>query len=837
MQTDKKIIFIKEDSKEVWKTLLEKIFPIEDYHLIWDDSDILGDSPKLNISQLDLILCDYFLKENGKLIKGDCWLKENILSRDSEIPVVFWTSSMDPAVIKRTIIGSEVFFKKKLDINEFKETIDRLIDRRRLNKSYPLYNSFFSQKITDPDKRNVLFNIYLNASRLLESFFAQSKFHTVFNAHGLIHVQRVIDNLSLLMKFCIADKSDYFSEEDYMCVYLAALIHDLGMVPDIYEENIEFIKFKEIRNNHCLRIFDWVYSVTILKKLKIDNKVIQIYKQFNINEKVALIVLYHDSHYTFSNFPESCAEDLKNKFKITDINFLDKCKDDYKLKTLAGLLALADKMDYGISRVPVDPIRQSNLRSKRDEFEYIKNELIDNFKMEIDNNENKIIVNIEATKLPIVDSEANYFAQFEAELKKSAGVINDNIKSFIVSDLIKDLYHKTWINIKDAFNSCGNNFLSKLIFLVEGTNKSKEYNISLPDDNSKIVGIDALNWEEKASINYFFNSTNYNSIRLEEIAEGFSGDKAFFVRDIKVKTYDSQSSFYSGQDKFLKIGKYDRIHKEVNNYKKISVTYLHPKSTIGQIEEFKYLDYGGYIGSIIKDDNDIVVSLEKFVKGNSAQLYDCIDQALSTFFKQIKSVEEQTFKNIYNFYKNLAESKKSKKPTNERLNKQNEFIDDFLKLLAQINRGNWPEVKFHSGIIHGDFTFRNILKSSQNLVFIDFAESGWGHYFFDYAKLDNYLRFEFLDKYEENYIDLEKKILCNDRVKNAYDSVHSTIWKFCQAAAKVYDKSFIIQKYLALLFMNIWSIPYKDGTINTSFDQRMELVNFYFDEIKDLLKL
>lgn len=106
MQTDKKIIFIKEDSKEVWKTLLEKIFPIEDYHLIWDDSDILGDSPKLNISQLDLILCDYFLKENGKLIKGDCWLKENILSRDSEIPVVFWTSSMDPAVIKRTIIGS-----------------------------------------------------------------------------------------------------------------------------------------------------------------------------------------------------------------------------------------------------------------------------------------------------------------------------------------------------------------------------------------------------------------------------------------------------------------------------------------------------------------------------------------------------------------------------------------------------------------------------------------------------------------------------------------------------------------------------------------------------------
>jgi hypothetical protein len=832
-----KKIFVKEDNKEVWENFLNHIFPPDQYKLIWEDSDLYND-----LNNIDLIICDYFLKDTLEVKYGDDWLKENVLSKVPDIPVVFWTSSMDPHVIKSTIIGSEIFFKKELNINEFKQTVDRLIEEKRINKQFPLYNSFFNQKIRDERKRKVLYAIYLNASRLLESFFGQSKFHAVFNAHGLIHIQRVIDNLGKLLNYCIAHNKDYFTEDHYFVVYLSAILHDLGMILDIYEENIEFEKFRKIRNNHCLRIFSWLYSKEILKKLDL-NEVEEIKNFFDNNKAiliyVAFITLYHDCHFEFSKFPLNEHEELQqiiNNSGFIETFFNPNENDWKKYKILAGLLALADKLDYGKTRTPVMPIRDSNLRGMRDEFEYIKNELIEGYEI-LYSESQKYIISIIIDGPEAESTSKSYFNDFLLNGFNNEGQISKTGLISIVFDLQKELT-QSWNNIKSAFENTDNEFLSKLDFTIINTNnKNKEpKKITLPQNNPGIMGCDNLELQEKAIIYFIFPPDKYKSLRLEKVSEGFSGAKIFYVRDIYLKSYDGQNDYFKGQGKFLKIDKYSNIHYEVLNYKKIAIAYLPPKSTIGHVEEFKYLDYGAYIGSILEDDNNSIINLENHIKKYPSTVIESSENILNIYYQNIKPVKVDA-NSIYEFYNNLIQKKKEKIPKEKRteidvLNYQ--YLIKFENLLKQIKTKN---LEFYNSIIHGDFTFRNILMSSGKYVFIDFAESGWGHYFFDFAKLDHYLRFEFLKKYEGCYVDLEEKIWNNERFKYEYDSVHSIIWQNCRSRINIEERMFLIQKYLASLYMHIWSIPFKDDSINTSRNERIALSEFYFNLLnKNLIK-
>ncbi len=811
MQNKTKNIFIKEDSKDIWEEPLKSIFPEADYKLIWDENMLFGSDPKYNLDDIDLIICDYFLNENGEEKYGDVWLKEKVLSRDTDIPVVFWTSSMNPNVIKSTIIGSEVFFKKKLVLNKFKETVDRLINERRSKKYYPLYNSFFNQKIKNEEYRKRIYHIYLQASRRLESFFGQSKYHAVFNAHGLIHIQRVIDNLATLIKYVIAEESDFFNEKDYVIVYLAALLHDLGMIPDEYDEKIEFQSFRKLREEHCLRIFKWINNDKINKRLELKSEYrLDSFPIECLKEKIAFLTLYHDANYDFSKFPESSFKSICSYNKSLKINYcvINQIKTDNNLKVLSGLLALADKMDYGKTRTPVQPIRKSNFRSLRDEFEYTKNEVIKNCEIKLENGTKKgakIIFNLDFNSVKsTIKAKEDLFDKFKREgISKEIDkvLINDKGMDLIVTDLQNELKEKSWANIKQAFSNSGNHFLKTIDLVIKGNgNLGLNREIDLPEKNNKIkiTCKVSLDWQEEALMNYIFKPNKYQSLSIEKISEGFSGAKVFYVKDISIKTYNNQKDFYHGQNKFLKIGKYDKIHKEVKNYKNIAVTYLPPKSTIGHIEEYKYLDYGGYIGSIIEDDDSTVTSLEKFLKKDLSLINNYIKKSLEIFYNNIKPIKDKD--NVIKFYTNLINAKKNKilekKSQTDGEKYYLKYLKKFETILNIINKNK--KIDLHASIIHGDFTFKNILHTGNNIVFIDFANSGWGHYFFDFAKLEHNIINEILIK--------KYKASPSCKFKNTIKKVSQTIWDQIQIKK---DNNYEIEKLFASLFMKLWCLKYE----------------------------
>jgi hypothetical protein len=837
---NKRKILVIEDQFDLWKDFLLSIFNAREYCLIERDKiKILG------ISDIDLILCDYFL-ENGE--HGDDWLKKNILNKDSEIPVVFWTSSMNPAVLKSTIIGSEVFFKKNLIVKDFKETIDRLITARRCQKRFPIYNSFFNQQIKNENNREILYNIYIQASRYLESFFGQSKYHAVFNAHGLIHIQRVIDNLADLLRNCLnKDGNLYFSEKEYMSVYVAALLHDLGMIPDEYTEEMEFKQFTDLRKKHCYRIFKLFYMNEIWEKIGLENKVVSSLTDLFL-KRIAFITLYHDSEFPFIKFLENnttgnntteknIIEKIYDELNIeVSKTLLDSLKNDKNLLILSGLLALADKMDYGKTRTPVPPIRSSNLRGLYDEFEYIKNECVISCEVKKEEKLNKIIINYKyGGCFPLRNPE--YFVGFVKNGFDDQGkLLAEGIQN-ATCHLIYNVFQKSWENIKNAFD-CEIQFLKslKMEFLPYSEFDYNDYNFELPKNNNLIRGRSDLDWQEKALIYHIFNPDKYGSLSLIKNKEGFSEDSVFYVEHIKIINPPNDKPIYEGQNKFLKIGNFNRIHKEVQNYKKIGVKYLAPTSIIGHIEEFKYLDKGGYLGSIIQDDNKQVISLAKFLTNSTEKLTKYIEKSFLIFYENIKPVNDKV--GTLSFYRKLiGEREKSldKFELSGRKIKAKESQDKFTTLLKKIEDNG--KITLQASLIHGDFTFRNILKPSNNLVFIDFAESGWGHYFFDFAKMDHYLRFEYFHQRSINTVNKEEELMCGkySKSKSPYDLAYLKIWKICGDNLKINGKDFIIQKYLAYAYMNLWSLPFKKGTIHLDFEERIGLFNLYYEGINELL--
>src|ERR1035438_661472 len=135
-----KNIVVLEDDYALWEPVLLKVFPKPEYTLENRPSlDNYGD-----YSRIDLVLSDYFLK--GKDFTGAGQVKKYIKSKDSQIPVVFWTASESPDIFRELSIGDMIFFKKKIKLKEFKKEIDKLIVERKSKKDYPIYNNYFSNR-------------------------------------------------------------------------------------------------------------------------------------------------------------------------------------------------------------------------------------------------------------------------------------------------------------------------------------------------------------------------------------------------------------------------------------------------------------------------------------------------------------------------------------------------------------------------------------------------------------------------------------------------------------------------------------------------------------------
>ncbi len=833
-------ILIIEDKYDLWKELLDRVFPDEHYEKDLIDIDDQSCLERMNLRDYVLVISDYYLHNSSE--NGVQWVKNRIKSKDPSLPVIFWTASKNPDIIQDMMIGEIVFFKKQLDIDKFREKADDLINIRRMNRDFKIYNDFFNLRIEKKEYRSLCKSVYEKTARYLESFFAHSKYHSVFNAHGLIHIQNVIDNLATILFYIEGNNPKWISQEDLVAAFISVCIHDLGMMPEYYEDNLEIEKFREIRKNHCNKIYRWTISKYLDEILDIDDALLGTYY---IREKIALICLYHDCQYSYGDFFDSAEYkfpevfEIKNKFSISDKRFV---------KILAGLVSLADKIDYGPSRVPVGPSRKSNYRGVRDEFEYIKNQLLINVDYSI-SDKLLIIFNIPASFDAIELKEGeNYFNVFAKEIRINNKIIDGKALEAARKDLQTNVIEYSWNKIKEAFYNCGNPILESLNIVIneiilgekerkffehlEGLFPEEDGGLSINKDVSPIGSI----------CSYISKLLEIEIFSKKNLTDGFSGEQTFLLDNNQQHIWSSKDNpvKYKNQKKFLKIGNYDRVHKEVNNYVKYAVPLIRQSSLIGHVQEFKYLDYGCFIGSIIQDQNAEINSLSNIIRKESDfkikidLALDFITSTLSIFFEFIEPFSSKNL--VLEFYnKKIGHKKNNLKKISdlkERILIKNVY-NKFESLLVFL--ANEDRIKLHSSIIHGDFTFRNVLKAKNDYVFIDFAESGLGHFFYDFAKLEHYLRFELLfsNGTEES---IQNFLSGNSDSRNSLDELTKNIWKMCceKFSPYIFIKSNLeIEFYLAYCYMNVWSMTFSKD-YNLSLEKRADMVEMCIDKVNDL---
>jgi len=895
-----KNILIVDDNIKIWKTLFvnlfndknnegEKVYSIDD-----EDCKTINKRNPIgkikDFSKYDVIIVDYFLKNN---INGVDWAKKNVKSRDPYLPVIFWTSSMNVKIIQKTLVGEHVFLKKQLDLKYFKEVVDKNINKRRQYKNYPLYNDFFNTKITNTENRKLCHQIYVNTSKYLESFFAHSKYHAVFNTHGLIHTQNVLNNLSRLL-YPISEEFDKdgnknFTEDDYVIAYISVILHDFGMMPVKYNDDMELSEFNKIRGNHCRTIYWWIVTGQIEELLDFE-----FYSKFQ-RYAIGVIDLFHDGHYSFSDFLDSNAfDDFSKKMEeiynvepkafellfkdnkeiynsqTTEINQNNLCNavksklkcnniKYKKLKILSSLVALADKLDYGSSRVPIDVIRKSPYRGLKDEFEYLINEcfLSYDFKQKGD----KTVIEIETIKPnynnKINKNESIYktcFNAFKDEIvppqksknKKKYGVVTSKAYG-IAAYLLRNTIAQKWENIQGGFKNCNIKFLKNLdiTWMPSGSGTNKK-------DSYSIFDSDTFNFENMGSISTKLTDSedelikhvlkrNYDkTIQYKTLATGYSSEKVILFPNLSKQVSFKNGQCYKLNNVLLKVGDYKKIHTEVQNYRNYAVPYINPRSLIGYIEEFKYLDKAAFKSLITPEE---AITLDDAIDYNNIrQICYKILMSLNIFYNKIVPF----FNN--NTQKKLMDdlNRKIKNYTNPNskiglTECQSIILENVGTEICSILDN--PDVKITSSISHGDLTFRNLLTLGDDLIFIDFAETGINHFFLDAAKLEHFIIFERFITENTDEINKEKIIdyylgqmdMKNekpDTMQKNISKIQFTIFKFFtekinKAKIKT-DSSF--EMNVARLFVNIWSLKYSKK-FYLSIDERIYLIQTIMEKL------
>jgi len=488
-----------------------------------------------------------------------------------------------------------------------------------------------------------------------------------------------------------------------------------------------------------------------------------------------------------------------------------------------------------------------------DEFEYVKNECFHSFK--IINSFNGPCVRI-LVKRPDIEfneniNEQDYFKQFVSCIDANEGRIKDTAIYIAGLDAINTI-DKKWDNIKHSLNACSCKYLSRLTISFDPIKRDHHSfkipsNIFIRDENNiEFVNTEPkLNSYEKALLQHVFGP-QYKKVRLTQISAGFGGEKVFQTSNVEKFVTDDIS--YSTQNKIIKIGDYNRIHTEFKNYYNIAFPYLNSRSLIGFVEEFKYLNLGAIEGSLITNEG-IVQSLHDHVLKKPIFLTKAIVKSLNVFYERINPIVNQKEliigKYHFLFKKNLDKLLNSDLTHDYKCSAEKEF-KEILSLLEKIKD---KPIQLLASYIHGDFTFRNILVDSNNeFVFIDFAESDFGHYYLDFAKLDHYIRYELLNHSDipfENgtLVKFEESVFNGKDIRQPgdyFERANAVSRIIVDNMKKLLIKSHIgleindrhieseisIEFNLAKLYVNFWSLTYiREFALN--FEDRMEIVKLY----------
>ncbi|HNU51486.1 MAG TPA: hypothetical protein PKJ98_11380 [Verrucomicrobiota bacterium] len=202
------------------------------------------------LPEYDLMLLDICLpgERTGLDLLGE------IRERLGDLPVLLWTSSLDPTLASEATLDNGYLYKKTATCAQVARTIGRWLATGRARRLISLPNPFFDHVIRGQALRACALDFTHWCLKCLDGFHAVDQvFFKFYNDHGGRHIVALLSYLERLLHPVLfvdprsapeEDRSVFSTtlqerEIEILCLYLAALCHELGMFPIAEHDLVE----------------------------------------------------------------------------------------------------------------------------------------------------------------------------------------------------------------------------------------------------------------------------------------------------------------------------------------------------------------------------------------------------------------------------------------------------------------------------------------------------------------------------------------------------------------------------------------------------------------------
>lgn len=376
------------------------------------------------IGDYDLVLLDIFLPNSDGIE-----ILSRIRSLFHSLPVILWTTSLDPRFPVKASLANGFLQKKSTDCRMLAEVIGHWLEQGRARRTTSLLNPFFDHMVRTHELRQCARAFTDWCMKSMDAFHAlDDRYFKFFNDHGGRHVLGVLNNLEKLIRPLLWNQQVFSAdaaerELQIWHLYIAALCHDLGMFPmamtsklrtrdgiTIEQSEERFERFsisqlKQVRKLHGVRSLLVVYEKDYgSKKFRELKKKLSAAPGASIAVTAMLAAGHNAAFDTGDQFfsltatgkkdlESACLEEgsgravgiwprmRKDTYRIVEdlkgvLSKMPPAQKD-QLRRHCALMRLADALDVDESRAPADFLLHNDARSVFDDWENLKRQVVE----------------------------------------------------------------------------------------------------------------------------------------------------------------------------------------------------------------------------------------------------------------------------------------------------------------------------------------------------------------------------------------------------------------------------------------------------------------------------
>jgi len=405
------------------------------------------------------------------------------------------------------------------------------------------------------------------------------------------------------------------------------------------------------------------------------------------------------------------------------------------------------------------------------------------------------------------------YNKFRKEFIEEQEQVNQGMRQYAVKGIIEIISGK-FSNIKKGFTGSSISFLKdlELVFSFEDSKN---------EETTGKKSHPPLCFYEKI-IEQIFRD---DSQECKTLKEGYSNENVLLFENIEKELKGIK---LSANNIIVKIGDYEKIHREVKNYKDYIVPFVNPRATIGFSQEYKYLEWGAFT-SLFTTTN--TRNLYEFLKGKDTnEVTKKYRKALESFYEKI--IPFKSFELTESVIKDFnALIEKLKKYFDKQASEQKE-LEKYQKTLGDVFENIIKQkMELVFSIVHGDFSLKNILIAEEQMIFIDFPHTRLFLFPLDIEKLYHYLIIEKIFKDKGN--DDLKKLYLGSLANEVCENLTCALESFADeklSSLKIKYNDLTIEKTLSKIYINLWSLKWEID-FSLYLNTRLKIIDILFEQL------